>query len=124
MGTGADRGIPQIAQTDLVRNEWSAINGIIDAVCDLIPYKGGKTGNTDVNGYATITHGLGFTPSRVLVTSNQDAGTKAGIVIAVDNIAGTTFRVRFATMVHQAGSNYYIAIAATLAYDIDWLAVK
>lgn len=56
------------------------------------------SGTTDVNGYLTVTHGLGFTPTAVVCTPNSPitAGANASILMAVmaDTFTSTTFRVR------------------------------
>ena len=48
-------------------------------------------GPTDASGYATVTHGCGFTPTTV-VASNSD-----GYQMGVDTLTATTFRIRILT---------------------------
>lgn len=61
------------------------------------PQSGGgvMAGTTDANGYLIVTHGLGFTPTRVLVTPTAPiaGGNIFGQAIA-DSFTATTFRVR------------------------------
>lgn len=56
------------------------------------------SGTTDTNGYLTVTHGLGFTPTAVACTPNSPitAGANANILLAVlaDTFTATTFRIR------------------------------
>ena len=56
---------------------------------------GTATFTTDASGYATITHGAGFTPTVVLAiwAGNSLAGG-AGPVTGTDTYGATTFRVR------------------------------
>ena len=63
-------------------------------------------GPTDASGYATITHGCGFTPD-VVVASNQ-----SGYQMAADNPTATTFRVR----VLQADGSVYSGVSLTVNY--------
>lgn len=48
----------------------------------------------DANGFATVTHGAGFTPTVVQVQSTSPASLFA-VAVGVDTITATTFRVRF-----------------------------
>lgn len=52
---------------------------------------GTASGTTDASGYATITHGAGFTPTAVVAQPDE------GIQWAVDSITATTFRLRLLT---------------------------
>lgn len=52
------------------------------------------TGTTDANGYLTVTHGLGFTPSAVFLMGLNPA-TSFCVLWGVDTIGSTTFRCRF-----------------------------
>lgn len=60
----------------------------------------------DGNGYATVTHGCGFTPTVVL------ANAQSGYQMVVDNITSTTFRVRFL----QADGTVYAGATSLVAY--------
>lgn len=54
---------------------------------------GSATINTDGSGFATITHGAGFTPTVVLVQYARDTGTLYPNLV-VGSLTSTTFRVR------------------------------
>lgn len=62
------------------------------------------SGTTDASGFLTITHGLGFTPSLVLIM-NGNPNTNFPIVWGVDNIGATTFRARFMNASTAGGAN-------------------
>jgi hypothetical protein len=52
------------------------------------------SGTTDVNGFVTVTHGAGFTPTGVwAVTTNPSASF--ALFWGVDNITSTQCRLRF-----------------------------
>jgi len=51
---------------------------------------------TDANGYVTVTHGLGWTPSLALVVPTQP-GSSFGHAWGADSFTTTTARIRFAT---------------------------
>ncbi len=52
------------------------------------------SGTTDANGFLTVTHGLGFTPSFVQCINLQPS-TNFPLQWGVDTIGATTFRLRF-----------------------------
>lgn len=62
------------------------------------------SGTTDASGFLTITHGLSFTPSMVLIM-NGNPNTNFPIVWGVDNIGATTFRIRFMNASTAGGAN-------------------
>jgi|GEM_PF-3751676 len=56
---------------------------------------GQATANTDASGYATITHGLGFTPALVLATwVAQSLGGMNAQIAGTDSYTATQFRLR------------------------------
>lgn len=60
------------------------------------------SGTTDTLGDLTVTHGLPFTPSRVLVQPvSPRSGTNIFATHVVDTLTATTFRVR---ALNQAGA--------------------
>lgn len=60
-----------------------------------LPVLGSASGTVGASGFATITHGLGFTPSRVFAQATILSGTSASDVLGVDTRTSTTFRIRF-----------------------------
>lgn len=60
-------------------------------------HTGTYSGTSDASGYLTVTHGLGFAPSRVDAASSQGGSALPNIAVAmtVDSITATTFRIRF-----------------------------
>lgn len=52
------------------------------------------SGTTDASGLLTITHGLGFTPSDILII-NRNPAANFPVVWGVDTVGATTFRARF-----------------------------
>lgn len=82
---------------------------------------GSASGNTDSSGLATITHGLGWTPSRVLITTNANitnAVNNAIFVAGVDTKTSTTFRIR------MFYGNSGALDTAVKPYSIDWVAYR
>lgn len=69
------------------------------------------TVSTDASGYATVTHGAGFTPSVVTVSGGNP--TTQGNILGTDTYTSTTFRVRAVT---GAGAVYTgsVVVCATL----------
>lgn len=114
MGLGADRGLTQCTNQDLVRDTWSKINRLGDEVCAGLAYISWEAAasNCDATGRKTIAHGLPFTPRAVFVQSMLTGGTSATAISGVDNITATTFTVRF----------YNVSAAATSR--VSWLAFQ
>lgn len=52
------------------------------------------TGTTDANGFVTLTHGAGFTPSMVFAATSNPSGSFA-VFWGADNITSTQVRLRF-----------------------------
>lgn len=77
------------------------------------------SGTTDVNGYLTVTHGLGFTPTAVACTPNSPitAGANANILMAVlaDTFTSTTFRIRALDASPALMSNTAITFSAAIS---------
>lgn len=68
-------------------------------------------GTTDAIGYATVNHGLSFTPSQIYPVSTLTGGSPASATgIAIDNITIVSFRIRFGS------------ITAPSAFTINYLA--
>ena len=65
---------------------------------------GTATINTDASGFATITHGAGFTPSVVTVSYGRDTGTLYPNIV-VGTPGATTFRVRVLNVSESAAAN-------------------
>lgn len=72
-------------------------------------FVGTAAGSTDASGFYTVTHGLGFTPNAVMAIVNNASGSFAH-VWGIDNIGGTTFRVRFTA---SNGTSFSGAISIT-----------
>lgn len=65
------------------------------------------TGTTSVNGYLTVTHGLGWAPSFILV-QNYDPGNFFPLSWGIDLPTSTDFRVRF---MNAAGDGPAVSLA-------------
>jgi len=65
-----------------------------------IHWDSANTGALDANGYATITHGAGFTPTSVVITSQTLA-----LQFLADTFTATTFRARVINSDGTAGVN-------------------
>lgn len=123
MGLGQDRGLTQVLGTDLLRNVASFINRLGDEIMAKTPYSGDAAANTDATGFATINHGLGFAPARILVQTRQAISPAvAWLVGPVDTITATTFRIRCMTI--SASSPYSLIVANALPYSIHWEAFR
>lgn len=71
-----------------------------------------STVNTDASGYATVTHGAGFTPILVLCTwAGQNLGGLNGSVMGTDTYTATTFRLRVTD------------VSAHSSLDFKWLCI-
>jgi hypothetical protein len=119
--------LPVPADGDDVNDGASAIRDLGNAIDQLLPYHGSASGaSTDSSGYVTITHGLGFTPSRVFVQASLSTPVSSAILaLSVDSIGATTFRVRLVKFTVQAGANYYTTMTGvSAAYDFDWCAFR
>lgn len=127
MGAAADRGWTLPLATDLVRNLPAQLTVLADQIAAATAYKGAAAGNTDASGYATVNHGLAFTPSKVFVQSKQNNPvSNAQVAIQVDTIGAASFRVRFLNLnadSSEAGE-YNIQPSNALPYSIDWLAFR
>lgn len=127
-GEAAARGWGTLAGTDLVRTLPTQLDAILDQIAAAVPFNGHATGNTDTSGYATITHGLGFTPSRILAQTDADASpvSTAWLAVQVSNIGATTFRVRFLYLVPSGVTGEYHVKPPTTAisYTVAWVAYR
>lgn len=86
----------------------------LDGVVQKARTRGTVTGTTDASGDLTITHGLGSTPTAVLVTSGY---LTAAVVVAAHTIGATTFKVRNWTSTTGA------ALASTASVIVYWEAI-
>lgn len=78
---------------------------------NVFPFKGGRTGiTTDVNGRATITHGMSATPAWVVLTSDN-TGTFWPSLVARTS---TTFTVQI--------NNKDAGVLASSAFTVNWFA--
>jgi hypothetical protein len=95
MGNTANLVLPYPENTDPVANMAAAVQALANAIDAAHPAKwkrGAVTGTADANGDLTITHGLGVTPTVVLVSSGNSASSMA---LAAHTFTSTTFKVRF-----------------------------
>lgn len=110
--TNTFSSIPQSAVTNLTSDQGSQNTRLTNIENKLDPYVPGTTSakakksvdwdpftaTTDASGYATITHGAGFTPSVVTATPvSPTSGNTSGNIFAsaiTDSYTATTFRLR------------------------------
>lgn len=89
---GGQRFVTNFKATDTINSTSMAWAKVSDAF--QTPVIINVSGTTDASGFLTVTHGLGFTPSMVLMQAGQPS-TNFPVMWGVDNIGATTFRVRF-----------------------------
>jgi hypothetical protein len=118
--------IPYADDADDVTDFPTLCAALAERVDELLPRHGSSSGTTDANGYVSVTHALGFTPSQVFVQATRNTPlTDALLAIQVDAITSTTFRIRFAKFTLQAGSNYYTTHGSvSAAFSCNWIAFK
>lgn len=92
---------------------------------------GSASGTANATGDAVVTHGLPFTPSRVLVQSTiAGIGTQAALPLAVTSITATHFTVRLLSGNGSGNSTpagnveFYLSTASSLPYAFDWVAYE
>lgn len=81
---------------------WRPVGGVSALASSVTP---------DVNGYVTITHGLGFTPSTVHVTLASDNPPAAAGCMSVTAIGATTFKARFWKFAATSASHWVVDTA-------------
>lgn len=114
-GTTPNRAFPIPSDSDALADGAKAVRDLGNAVDDAYPYKmrrGHTSGTTDASGDLTITHGLGATPTAVVVSNGLNNANHA---LTAHTFTSTTFKVR----IRQANT---AAALATVATTIDWVA--
>jgi hypothetical protein len=113
-GEANARGWGTFAGTDQVRNLPAELNAILDQIAAATPYQGTVTATTDANGVVVVTHGLGFTPSRVFAQSSV-----GHISMLIDTRTSTTFRTKWGA---QSGTTLIAANAVSTTFY--WIAFR
>lgn len=108
--------LPIPVDTDPFADGALATRNLGNSLDDFVPAKarrGHTVATTDASGDLTITHGLGATPTAVVVSSGISAG---GHVVAAHTFTSTTFKVR--DRVSTTGA----VVASTAGIIVDWIA--
>lgn len=109
--------IPYPDPADDVANEDLQVKALatkLDGLASNLERAGRTTGTTDANGDLTINHGLGVTPTTVMVGSGVTAGSHC---VAAHTFTNTTFKIRCRQSTTSA------LIASTANVVVDWRAV-
>lgn len=116
------KSISYTAPTQL-QSDWNQVSTVAydyvknkPSIPSLTNYVAATLGSSTFNGVTlttqyTITHSLGFTPSKIFI---QPKSTNASALSYVDNITSTTFRITFLT----------IPVIGTNNISFDWVAYR
>ena len=127
MTAGTDRGITQVLSTDAANQLFALINQVASDLAAQLPYYGTASGNCDANGYASVTHHLGFKPDAVFAQNRANTPTTgAWMVPMVNQLTNTTFQIRCGVLKADSSDadEYNTKFVNGGPYDIFWVAFR